>query len=44
MIGLKGINEFEQLRNTEAYKIRCGCKHFEELEAYFKVVTSASEV
>ncbi|MCH7783385.1 hypothetical protein IID62_10010 [candidate division KSB1 bacterium] len=40
----KGTKDFEQLRNTEAYKIRCGRKHFEELDVDFQVVTKASEV
>ena len=40
----KGTKDFEQLRNSEANKIRCGRKHFEELEVDFQVVTSASEV
>jgi type III restriction enzyme len=40
----KGTKDFEQLRNSEANKIRCGRKHFEELDVDFQVVMSASEV
>ncbi len=40
----KGTLNFSQLRNSEAYKIRCGEKHFEELGVDFKVVTDASEI
>jgi type III restriction enzyme len=40
----KGTTNFSQLRNSEAYKIRCGEKHFEELGIDFKVVTDAGEI
>ncbi len=40
----KGTRDFLQLRNSEADKIRCGIKHFEELGVSFDVVTSADEV
>jgi len=40
----KGTKDFEKLRNIEAYKIRCGRRHFEELDVNFEVVTKASEV
>jgi type III restriction enzyme len=40
----KGTLNFSQLRNSEAYKIRCGEKHFEELDIDFKVVTDAREI
>jgi len=40
----KGTTNFSQLRNSEAYKIRCGEKHFEELGVDFKVVTDAEEI
>jgi len=40
----KGTTNFSQLRNSEAYKIRCGEKHFEELGVDFKVVTDAGEI
>jgi type III restriction enzyme len=40
----KGTKDFEKLRNSEADKIRCGRRHFEELKVSFDVVTKASEV
>jgi type III restriction enzyme len=40
----KGTVNYSQLRNSEAYKIRCGEKHFEELGVDFKVVTNAEEI
>jgi len=40
----KGIKDFEKLRNTEADKLRCAKKHFEELKVDFKTVVEASEV
>jgi len=40
----KGTRDFLQLRNSEADKVRCGMKHFEELGLSFDVVTSADEV
>lgn len=40
----KGTCHFEKLRNTEADKIRCGRKHFEELGVNFNVVVEAGEV
>ena len=40
----KGTRDFLQLRNSEADKVRCGKKHFEELGVSFDVVTSAGEV
>lgn len=40
----KGTLNFTQLRNSEAYKIKCGEKHFEELNVNFKVVTDAGEI
>jgi len=40
----KGTLNFSQLRNSEAYKIKCGEKHFEELDVNFKVVTDAGEI
>lgn len=40
----KGIKDFEKLRNTEADKIRCAKKHFQELQVDFKTVVEASEI
>ena len=40
----KGTKDFEKLRNSEAYKIRCGKKHFKSLDVDYKVVVSADEV
>jgi type III restriction enzyme len=40
----KSTHDFLQLRNSEADKVRCGMKHFEELGVSFDVVTSANEV
>ena len=40
----KGTLDFTKLRNSEAYKIRCGEKHFEELGVDFKVVMDAGEI
>ncbi len=40
----KGTRDFEKLRSTEAQKIRCGRRHFKELEVSFDVVVKAKEV
>lgn len=40
----KGTLNFDKLRNSEAYKIRCGEKHFEELGVDFKTVINAGEL
>ena len=40
----KGTKNFEQLRNSEADKVRCGRKHFEALKVDFSVVVEAREV
>ena len=40
----KGSKDFERLRTSEAYKVRCGRKHFETIGVDYKVVASASEV
>jgi type III restriction enzyme len=40
----KGTKDFEKLRNSEAEKIRCGRRHFEELAVDFDVVVTAGEV
>lgn len=40
----KGTKNYEQLRNYEADKIKCGRKHFEALDTNFDVVTSANDV
>lgn len=40
----KGTKDFEKLRNSEAEKIRCGRKHFEELKVDFDVAVTAGEV
>jgi len=40
----KSTKDFEKLRNSEAEKIRCGRRHFEELGVDFAVVTSPSEI
>jgi len=40
----KATKNFEQLRVSEADKIRCGRKHFEALGANYEVVISANEV
>jgi type III restriction enzyme len=40
----KGTKDFEKLRNSEAEKIRCGRKHFEELKVDFDVAVTAREV
>jgi type III restriction enzyme len=40
----KGTKDFEKLRNSEAEKIRCGRRHFEELGVSFDVVVTAGEV
>jgi type III restriction enzyme len=40
----KGTKDFEKLRNSEAEKIRCGRKHFQELKVDFDVAVTAREV
>jgi len=41
----KGTLNFEKLRKSEAYKIKCGEKHFKELSGVdFRVVTNADEI
>ena len=40
----KGTRDFLKLRTSEAYKVRCGSKHFETLGVNFKVVVHADEV
>ena len=40
----KATRNLVQLRPSEADKVRCGSKHFEELGVSFDVVTSADEV
>ncbi len=40
----KGTIDFEQYRIAEAYKIKCGRKHFEALKVNFDVVTSVSDI
>lgn len=40
----KGTKDFDRFRNTEAYKIKCGRKHFQALEVDFDVVTSVSDI
>jgi len=40
----KGTKDFEKLRNSEAYKLRCGRKHFETLGVDFKTVVEAKEI
>ncbi|HLA28302.1 MAG TPA: DEAD/DEAH box helicase family protein [Syntrophales bacterium] len=40
----KSTKDFEKLCNTEAEKIRCGRRHFEELGVNFDVVVTAGEV
>ena len=40
----KGTLDFNKLRNIEAYKIKCGEKHFEELGVDFKTVINADEI
>ena len=40
----KDTKNFEELRNSEADKIKCGRKHFEAIGANFDVVTSSIEV
>jgi type III restriction enzyme len=40
----KGTKDFDRFRNTEAYKIKCGRKHFEALEVDFDVVTSVDDI
>ncbi len=40
----KHTKDFEKLRNSEAEKVRCGRRHFEELGVDFAVVTSSSEI
>jgi len=40
----KGTRDFLKLRTTEAYKVRCGQKHFEALGVPFAVVVTADEV
>ncbi len=40
----KETTNLSQLRNSEAYKIKCGEKHFEELGVDFKVITDAGKI
>jgi type III restriction enzyme len=40
----KGVKDFAKLRTSEAEKIQCGKKHFDELGVDFKTVVTASEV
>jgi len=40
----KGTVDYDKLRNSESYKIRCGAKHFEELGVDFKTVKNANEL
>ena len=40
----KGTKDFLKLRTSEADKVRCGQKHFEELGVPFSVVVTADEV
>lgn len=40
----KATRDFDKLRNSEADKIRCGKKHFAELNVDFKTVVNASEL
>ncbi len=40
----KSTHDFLKLRNTEADKVRCGQRHFEELGLELKVVVTADEV
>jgi len=40
----KGTKDFDKLRTSEAYKIKCGKKHFDALGVDFKTVVKASEV
>jgi type III restriction enzyme len=40
----KGTKDFLKLRTTEADKVRCGQRHFEELGVPFAVVTTANDV
>lgn len=40
----KGSRDFRKLRTTEADKVRCGEKHFDELGVPFDIVVSADEV
>ena len=40
----KSTKNFEKLRTSEAEKIRCGRRHFEELGVDFAVVAEANEV
>lgn len=40
----KHTKDFEKLRNSEAEKVRCGRRHFEELGVDFAVVTSSLEI
>jgi type III restriction enzyme len=40
----KGTPNLLQLRTTEAYKVRCGERHFHVLGVDFKVATNANEV
>ena len=40
----KGTRDFLKLRTSEADKVRCGQKHFEEIGVPFSVVVSANEI
>jgi len=40
----KGTTDFEQLRTSEADKVRCGRQHFKALDVSFEVIKSADEV
>ncbi len=40
----KGSKDFDQFRNTEAFKIKCGRKHFQALDVDFAVVTSVDDI
>ena len=40
----KATKNFERLRTTEAEKVKCGKKHFEELGVNFAVISSPAEL
>lgn len=40
----KSTKDFEKLHNSEAYKIKCGKKHFDTLGVDFAVVVEAKEI
>jgi type III restriction enzyme len=41
---IRDTKNFEKLRNSEADKIKCGRKYFEDIGVNFNVITISAEV